>query len=52
MQRLEYLGWRGAVVTVTGTLAPRRTREVGKQWVEQLVGLKRVSEELAQAKAA
>ena len=33
-------------------LATRRTRELGKQWVEQLVGLKRVSEELAQAKAA
>lgn len=33
-------------------LAVRRTREVGKLWVEKLVGLKRVAEELAQAKAA
>ena len=30
----------------------RRSREAGRQWVERLVGLKRVAEELAQAKAA
>lgn len=32
--------------------ATRRAREAGKQWVEQLVGLKRVAEENARAKAA
>lgn len=42
--------WQGDLAGLP--LATRRTRELGKQWVEQLVGLKRVSEELAQAKAA
>lgn len=32
--------------------AVRRAREAGRQWVEQLVGLKRVSEEIAGALAA
>lgn len=32
--------------------APRRAREAGKVWVERLVGLKRVSEEVWEAKAA
>lgn len=32
--------------------APRLTREAGNIWVERLVGLKRVSEEVWQAKAA
>ncbi|MBK7385114.1 MAG: SRPBCC domain-containing protein, partial [Flavobacteriales bacterium] len=33
-------------------MAVRRAREAGKQWVEQLVGLKRVAEELSEAMAA
>ncbi len=32
--------------------AVRRAREAGKEWVERLVGLKRVAEEQEQAKAA
>lgn len=32
--------------------AVRRAREAGRQWVEQLVGLKRVAEEVWEAKAA
>ena len=32
--------------------AARRAREAGRQWVERLVGVKRVAEELSRAQAA
>ena len=42
--------WQGDFVGLPQ--AVRLAREVGKQWVEQLVGLKRTAEEVWEAKAA